>query len=280
MSAPRLSHSPRLRKALGQHHLRYGHSCEPALEYLRPRGRTVLEIGPGGGVLTRELLAANASVLGWELDLAWTFELRRRLRGENLRIVAGDALDLPWERFPAGTLVAGNLPYAVATPILEAFLVRGIALPRGAFLVQEEVAARLTAAPGSRAYGFLTVLSAAQAEVTLLARIPRGSFRPPPKVHGAFVGVERRAPAVPPAELEGFRAVVAAAFAQRRKTVLNSLAAAYGRGPAEAALAAAAVDPARRAETLTLADFVALHRALRGASTIGARGHRKKSLEC
>lgn len=254
--------APRLRKALGQHHLRQGERCLPAVEWLRPAGRLVIEVGPGGGVLTRELLRAGASVLAWELDRAWALELRRRFRGQPLRIVVGDALELPWERLPAGTLAAGNLPYAVATPILERFLLRGAALPRGVFLVQDEVASRLAAAPGSRAYGFLTVTTAALATVHVLARLPPGSFHPPPKVHGAFVAVERRPrPVVAPAEMSAFRATLAQAFAHRRKTIANSLAVSHGRTVAGAALERAGIDPGRRAETLTLEEFLALHRS-------------------
>jgi 16S rRNA (adenine1518-N6/adenine1519-N6)-dimethyltransferase len=266
-----MTRPPRLRKALGQHHLRYGARCLPAIEFLRPRDRTVVEIGPGGGVLTRELLNAGASVIGWELDLAWAMELRRRFEGERLRIVAGDALELPWERLAAGTLVAGNLPYAVATPILERWLLRGPALPRAVFLVQDEVAQRLAAEPGTRAYGFLTVTTAALAEVEVLARLPPGSFRPAPKVHGAFVGIERRAPVVAPERMESFRSIVAQSFAHRRKTIANSLAITRGRAETNAALDRARIDPTRRAETLTLAEFVALEAAL------GA-GHREKNL--
>ncbi len=266
--------APRLRKALGQHHLRHGAGCRPAIEFLGPRDRNVVEIGPGGGVLTRELLDAGASVLGWELDLAWAAELRRRFRGEPLRIVAGDALDLPWERLAPETLVAGNLPYSVATPILERFLLRGVALQRAVFLVQDEVAQRLAAIPGTRAYGFLTVTTAALATVSVLARLPPGSFRPAPKVHGAFVGIQRRAPAVASAHIERFRATVAQSFAHRRKTIANSLAMTRGRDAAYAALEAAGIDPTRRAETLTLEEFVALDLAL-------GRGRcPKKPLEC
>jgi 16S rRNA (adenine1518-N6/adenine1519-N6)-dimethyltransferase len=257
-----MTRPPPLRKTLGQHHLRHGAGCRPAIEFLRPRDRTVIEIGPGGGVLTRELLNAGASVLGWELDLAWAMELRRRFEHEPLRIVAGDALELPWERLTAGTLVAGNLPYAVATPILERWLLRGAALPRAVFLVQDEVAQRLVAQPGTRAYGFLTVTTAALAEVEVLSRLPPGSFRPAPKVHGAFVGIERRAPAVAPERMESLRSTVAHAFAHRRKTIANSLAIRLGRTDVRAALEEARIDPTRRAETLTLAEFVALEFAL------------------
>ena len=225
----------------------------------------MVEIGPGGGALTRELLAAGATVLGWELDLGWAIELRRRLAGAPVGLVVGDALDLPWERLPAGMLAAGNLPYAVATPIIERFLLRGPAVPRAVFLVQEEVAQRLAATPGTRAYGFLTVATAALASVSLLARLPPGAFRPAPKVHGAFVGIERRAPAVPLARIESFRATLAPSFAPRRKTIANSLAVTRSRAVAEEALATAGIDPRRRAETLSLEEFVVLDRALNAA---------------
>jgi 16S rRNA (adenine1518-N6/adenine1519-N6)-dimethyltransferase len=254
---------PRLRKALGQHHLRQGERCRPVIEFLRPQDLTVFEVGPGGGVLTRELLAAGARVVGWELDLRWAYELRRRLPASALSIVAADALELPWERAAPGTLAAGNLPYAVATPILERVLSRGFAIPRAAFLVQDEVAQRLVARPGTRAYGLLTVATAAFASVTVLARLPPGSFRPAPKVHGAFVGVERRAPAVPLEQMSSLRATLALAFSHRRKTLANSLGAKLGRSAATAALDAAGIEPSRRAETLDLAEFVALDRALR-----------------
>jgi 16S rRNA (adenine1518-N6/adenine1519-N6)-dimethyltransferase len=252
--------------------LRHGAGCRPAIDFLRPEGRTVVEIGPGGGVLTGELLAAGASVVGWELDLDWAIELRRRLAGTALRIVAGDALELPWDRLAGGTLDAGNLPFAVATPILERFLVDGAQLPRAAFMVQEEVAARLGAVPGSRAYGYLTVMTSALASVVVLGRVPPGSFVPAPKVAGAFVGIERRAPAVPLPEMAAFRASVGAAFAYRRKTIVNSLAVTRGRRVAAAALDLASLDPGRRAETFSVEEFVELDRALRAVADAGGSG--------
>jgi 16S rRNA (adenine1518-N6/adenine1519-N6)-dimethyltransferase len=258
-----MTRRPPLRKSLGQHHLKHGALCRPAIEFLRPEGRIVVEIGPGGGVLTGQLLAAGAGVLAWELDLGWAIELDRRLGDRALRVVVGDALELPWERLAPGTLVAGNLPFAVATPILEGFLERGVGLPRAAFMVQDEVARRLTAEPGSRAYGYLTVAVAALASVQMLGRVAPGSFVPAPKVAGAFIGLERREPAVPLAGMASFRAAVGAAFAHRRKTIMNSIAARYGRPAAVAALERAGLEPGRRAETFSLADFVRLDLALR-----------------
>jgi 16S rRNA (adenine1518-N6/adenine1519-N6)-dimethyltransferase len=294
--------SPRLKKSLGQHHLTAGSLCRPLIEFLAPRGQRVVEVGPGGGVLTAELLAAGARVLAWELDLAWAVELRRRLAGRpaaetvtqheddqldalgaagamamagtvaaplqrsprpppgRLAIVVEDALDLPWERLPPPTLAAGNLPYAIATALLGALLPHHQRVPRAAFLVQREVADRLLAAPGDRAYGSFSVLVAAYARVVPLGRVRRGSFRPPPKVEGAYVGFELTPPPLPEPEMPAFLATVRLAFAQRRKTLRNALAAGWGGERAAAALAAMGLPETARAERLGLAELLALHR--------------------
>jgi 16S rRNA (adenine1518-N6/adenine1519-N6)-dimethyltransferase len=256
---------PPLRKALAQHHLLRGDLCRPLLEYLRPAASRVLEIGPGGGVLTGELLAAGASVLAWDLDLAWVFALRARLRQPTqrgaLRCVAGDALELPWERLPAATLVTGNLPYNVATALIARILDHPQRIPRAAFLVQWEVGERLAAAPGDSAYGALSVLCAARAEVTLLGRVRRGAFRPPPKVDGAFVGFRLQPAPLSPAQWPGFVKTVQLAFNQRRKTLRNALAAGWGREEAERVLAVAGFSATARAQELGVAEFVALHGA-------------------
>lgn len=314
---------PPLQKKLGQHHLVSGALCSPLVAFLRPAGETVVEIGPGGGVLTAELLAAGAArVIGWEIDLAWAAELARRLSGfgapvagapdigaaapspggteaaepspgsaesvepsaptaaaPRLALVVADALDLDWPSLarrgtalPATTassattvLAAGNLPYNVATPILERLLPHHAAVPRAAFLVQKEVGERLVAGPGDADYGSLSVLVAAYAEARLLGRVPKGAFRPPPKVDGAFVGLTLRPPPLPEEEMPAFLATVRAAFLKRRKTLRNSLAAAWGREEAERALAAFlpahGLAPTARAERLGLAELVDLHRA-------------------
>jgi 16S rRNA (adenine1518-N6/adenine1519-N6)-dimethyltransferase len=122
-----------------------------------------LEIGPGGGVLTAELLAAGARVTGWELDAGWAIHLKRALPDPRLALVVGDALRIAWDRLLPPTLVAGNLPYNVATAIIEDLLPHHASIPRAAFLVQKEVADRIVAAPGTDAYGSFSVLVAAWA---------------------------------------------------------------------------------------------------------------------
>ena len=249
---------PILKKALGQHHLVDGAICRPLVHFLEPAGRRVLEIGPGGGVLTAKLLAAGARVIGWELDLGWAAELRRRLPDSNLSLAVGDALEIDWTRLPPPTLIAGNLPYNVATVIIERLLPHHARVPKAAFLVQKEVADRLVARPRDEAYGSLSVLVAAWASARILGRVRPGSFRPPPKVDSAFVGFELHAPPLPPEGMPAFTAFVRLAFGQRRKTLRNALAAGWGREKAAAVLAAAGVGEKVRAEELGLEEFLGI----------------------
>ncbi|HSU81170.1 MAG TPA: 16S rRNA (adenine(1518)-N(6)/adenine(1519)-N(6))-dimethyltransferase RsmA, partial [Thermoanaerobaculia bacterium] len=195
---------PRLKKALGQHHLVDGTLCRPLAHFLAPEGQRVLEIGPGGGVLTAELLAAGARVLGWELDPAWAAVLSHRFPNPALALVVGDALQIAWDRLPAPTLVTGNLPYNVATAILEDLLPHHARVPRAAFLVQKEVADRIVATPGTDAYGSFSLIVAAYAHPKILGKVRPGSFRPPPKVDSAFVGLDLHPPPLPEPEMPAF----------------------------------------------------------------------------
>lgn len=257
---------PFLKKSLGQHHLTDGALCRPLVQFLAPRGERVLEIGPGGGVLTAELLAAGARVLGWELDLEWAAVLRRRFPSPDLSLAVGDALEIDWSRLPSPTLVAGNLPYNVATAILERLLPHHEHIPRAAVLVQKEVAERLVARPGDEAYGSMSVLVAACAEARILGRVRPGSFRPPPKVDSAFVGFLLHPPPVPADELSGFIRTVRLAFGQRRKTLRNALAAGWGRERAETVLTAVGLPEKVRAEELGIEEFLAIWRVAKNVS--------------
>jgi 16S rRNA (adenine1518-N6/adenine1519-N6)-dimethyltransferase len=254
---------PPLKKALGQHHLVDGALLRPLIQFLDPQGKRVVEIGPGGGVLTAELLESDARVLGWELDPAWAALLRSRLPDPRLALAIGDALEIAWDRLPAPTLVAGNLPYNVATAIIEDLLPHHARVPRAAFLVQKEVADRIVAAPGSDAYGSFSVIVAAYARPRILGRVKPGSFRPPPKVDSAFVGLELHPPPLPPPEMPDFIAFVRLAFAQRRKTLRNALAAGWGKRRAEAVLAEAGIPERARAEELGLESFLRVYATAR-----------------
>ena len=237
--------------------------CRPLVDYLQPAGCRVLEIGAGGGVLTEELLAAGARTIACELDLEWALTLRRRLRGRDLATVAIDALAIDWRRLPPPTLVAGNLPFNVATRLIERLLPHARSVPRAAFMVQREVADRLAAAPGDSAYGSLSVIAAAYARVRRLGTVRPGSFRPAPKVQAAFVGLELGPPPLAPDQMRKFSRLVRLAFALRRKTLRNSLASGIGKERAGRLIEAVGLDSRCRAQELDLATFVELFRASR-----------------
>ncbi len=253
---------PRLEKRLGQHFLTRPEACAPLLRFLRPAGRTVVEVGPGDGALTGQLLDAGATVIAWELDPRFAGRLRERFVGAPLEVVIGDATRLPWERLAAGSLVAGNLPYNVATAIVRRLLAATVGHPgiveRAGFLVQREVGERLAAGPGESAYGALSVTTQALAGVEILGILPPGAFRPPPRVDSAFVGLTPRSTAFEPRRWARFERLVLAAFARRRKTLRNSLAAGIERDRVEALLDAAGLDRAVRAESLAPGDFIEL----------------------
>ena len=260
----RLHRTIPLQKRFGQHHLVRGAICAPLVEFLQPVGRLVVEIGPGGGVLTQGLVAAGARVIAVEIDIPWALALSRQLDSSSVRVIVGDATEFHWQALPPGTLVTGNLPFNVGTVLIEQVLPRWRQVPRAAFLVQKEVGDRLMARPGEGAYGALSVLTAARARVTRLARVSRGSFRPPPKVDGVFIGLELTRPVLTEDQMEGLTATVHLSFSQRRKQLRNALAAGWGRDVSLTALDVAGIDPRSRAEELALDQFLQLHRAYLG----------------
>jgi 16S rRNA (adenine1518-N6/adenine1519-N6)-dimethyltransferase len=181
------------------------------------------------------------------------------------RLVVADALDFDWSRLRAGSRIAGNLPYNVATAILERLL-RSDRWDRAAFLVQLEVAQRLAASPGSKQYGALSVLVAARAEVRILGKVAPGAFTPPPKVESAFVGLVPRS-VDPRAEGPKLAWLVRGVFSHRRKTIANALGHLIGDAASRQALAQAAIDPGVRPEQVPLAAWLALVEAVVPAST-------------
>lgn len=248
------------RHLLGQHFLIDGEVAARAvrLAELAP-GARVLEIGPGRGALTDHLRAAGHPVVAIELDEALAAGLAAR-RDEGLTIVRGDVLRIDIDALPSGPLpVVANLPYSTGTAIVSRLLEHPARFPRLVVMLQLEVAQRLCADPGSRAYGGLTVLCALQATATMGFTVPPQAFAPPPQVDSAVirldVAVEPRA-AVGDRRL--FRRVVQTAFGQRRKTLRNALGAGFGADGARSLLARAQIDPQRRAETLSLEEFARL----------------------
>jgi 16S rRNA (adenine1518-N6/adenine1519-N6)-dimethyltransferase len=256
------------RRALGQHFLRDAGIARAIVELVAPTANDlVVEIGPGEGALTAELARRAGRLIALEVDPVLAAQLRLRFPG--VEIVEADARTWDYGTLaapPGGrVLVVGNLPYSVGKPILMALVAARTAIDAMALMLQREVAERVAAAPGSRVYGSLSVLTQFYCDVELSLRVPAGAFRPPPKVESAVIrlGV-LRSPRVAVADERRFHVVVRAAFAQRRKTLANALSAGLGR-PAEAlrtAAGPAGIDLSRRAETLTIFEFAELARQL------------------
>ncbi len=256
----------RPRKRLGQHFLIDPNIVRKIMTVAAVRqDETVLEIGPGRGILTRALCAAARSVIAIELDAKLAADLKTRLAGvENLDLRQGDAMAFPYDTLPAGTVVVANLPYYVSTPILFRLLEAWRRIDRMVLMLQAEVARRLVAKVGSRDYGILSVLAGYWTEPSLAFSVSSRCFRPIPEVDSAVVKlIVRNTRLLPEADEPSFVGTVRAAFAHRRKTLFNSLRD-EGRTAERItlALAHAGIEPSRRAETLTLGEFAALARAL------------------
>ena len=230
---------------------------------------TIYEVGPGPGGLTRALLAEGAAkVVAVERDarcIPALEEIARAYPG-RLEIVQADALTLDEHTLfrDEAVRVAANLPYNVGTALLVKWLTVKTWPPFWQSLTlmfQREVAERIVAKPDTSAYGRLSVLAQWRAKPKILFDVARQAFTPPPKIVSAIVRLEPLAEPVAPCELHDLEKVTEAAFGQRRKMLRQSLK--QVAPDAEALLTAAGVDPTRRGETLSIAEFAALARAVR-----------------
>ena len=237
----------------------------------------VLEVGPGPGVLTAALATRARSVTAVEIDERMVAVLSETLAAhDNVKIVRADALAVDLfalgERAP--TRIVANLPYQITTPLLERFIGDDRRPPLVVVLVQEEVARRIVAtAASARERGYLSVFVQSFADARIVRRVPPSAFRPPPKVSSAVVALRTHArPAFAPLERSAFLRLVSDVFRHRRKQLRGALGHEAGVTPerAEAALRASGIEPRRRAEELTLDEWVALARAL-GVPTDGSR---------
>ncbi len=228
-----------------------------------PAGDVVVEIGAGTGQLTEALLTAGHTVVAVELEPRLVAHLSRRFAGQpQLRIVEADARTLDPDDVvpPRGQFLAvGNLPYFAANPIIRHFL-EAARKPRTAvFMVQREVAREIAAKPGQAS--LLGISVAVYAAPQLLFDVPPEAFDPPPAVHSSVVRLEvRDRPLVPEERIAAFFTLVAKTFRNPRKQIHNALARETGltTDQADAALLDAGVDPMRRAETLSVQDWLAL----------------------
>ncbi len=250
----------RMGRRLGQHFLvRESILSSIAAAACPEPGETVIEIGPGRGALTRHLLERAGRVVAVEIDPVLAQYLREKFRDSpKLEIVESDVLRAALDAY-GPVAVAGNLPYYITSPIVEKTLALGPLLRRAVFLVQQEVAARLAASPGTRDYGYLSVAAQLRAEVTILFPVSRAAFRPPPKVDSAVVRLLRRAEASSPAEVAALVKFAGLCFRQKRKTIRNNLLGTYPKERLDALQEAG-----RRAEQLSIGELAALHRKLGG----------------
>jgi len=258
-------------KRLGQHFLRDPRTIKRIVEALAPkRDETVLEIGPGTGALTAELVESAARVVAIEFDNKLAPLLQQRFGARtNFKLVQGDALNIDFcaEILPATSArLVANLPYNISTAVLQRLIEQRECLDEMVLMLQREVVDRITTDRG-----FLTVLVEAYCNVERLFDVAPGSFRPVPKVWSSVIRVKVRPQfAVEIRDENLFRSVVSAGFAQRRKTILNNLRSApeglqtliKRHGGASIILCEAGIALQRRAETLTLSQWSHLARLL------------------
>jgi 16S rRNA (adenine1518-N6/adenine1519-N6)-dimethyltransferase len=255
---------PRPKKRFGQHFLTDRHYVRRIVETIAPQPQDMMvEIGPGSGILTQELAGTVRALHVVEIDRDLARELRARFPQERVVVHEADALEFDFSALPTPLRVVGNLPYNVSTPILFHIGAFADRIRDCVFMLQKEVVDRMVAAPGTPDYGRLSVMLQYRFAMASALRVPPGAFTPPPKVDSAVVrmaplGKER----LRARDEKVFANLVMAAFTQRRKTLRN----AARSWVTENAFARAGIDPGRRGETLSVAEFVALADAAQPAS--------------
>lgn len=223
----------------------------------------VLEIGPGRGALTEALAKVSHRVIAVELDpLLHRLLQERQERWPNAELICADALEYPFDSLTRGTIVVANLPYYISTPLLFRLLEHRTLFPRLVLMLQEEVVDRLVAEPGSSDYGVLSVMAQYSSVIKKAFRVSANCFRPRPEVGSAVALIEaKHDPGLMRREEERMAVLVRAAFAHRRKTMVNSL---RDEGLDQTLilnmLAELGLSPAVRAETLSPAMFIEMAR--------------------
>jgi 16S rRNA (adenine1518-N6/adenine1519-N6)-dimethyltransferase len=254
------------RQVLGQHFLADAGWRARIVEAIRPEADQVwIEIGAGGGEMTRELAGRVKRLVAIELDPRMVEKLRAGTAGLNVEIVSGDVLGMDLAKLAGARFrVYGSLPYYITSPILRRLFAAIERIEEIDVVIQREVAERVTARPGSRDYGWLSVLAQYYTRPEILLRIPPGAFRPPPKVESALARMR------PPGEKAGlgiededrFLSFAASCFAHKRKTLVNNLKGRYGAEAVRAALRAAGSTEQARAEELAVGTLAEIFRRL------------------
>lgn len=281
-------HGFRCRKSMGQNFLADANIVDKIISSaILDKSDTVVEIGPGLGVITRAAAGRAGSVVSFELDRNLLPILKETLQGlDNVHVVAGDAMEVDIDKAVISRTgnngpykLIANLPYYITTPLIMHLIKRRFNISLFVIMVQQEVAERMAAPPGGKEYGALSVAVQFYTEVALLFRVPRTVFMPRPEVDSAVVRLAARSkPAVDVPDEDLFFRIVRGAFGQRRKTLLNALSSAldcFTRDNIKKLLEDSGIDPGRRGETLSLTEFAEITRqvyACSGASASPALG--------
>ena len=247
---------PRARKRFGQHFLTDAHYLARIVSAIDPKPRdSMVEIGPGTGILTTPLASVVEKLHVVEIDRDLAAALRTRFPKGNVVVHEADALDFDFASLASPLRVVGNLPYNVSTPILFRMAAIAGRVRDCVFMLQREVVERMVAAADTPDYGRLSVMLQYRFAMEMRVRVPPGAFTPPPKVDSAVVRMEPLGAGRLRARDEArFADVVSAAFSHRRKMLRSATKALV---PPEA-FEKSGIDPQRRGETLSVAEFVAL----------------------
>lgn len=251
------------RKRFGQNFLNDDFWINKIAEAVDPKeGQKIIEIGPGQAALTKELIAGAKHIYCVEIDRDLAAWLRTKFTSEQLTVLEADALKFDWRDFAAEEKirVVGNLPYNISSPLLFKLSEISERVVDQHFMLQKEVVDRMVAAPGTKAYGRLSVMLQRKYRMVKLFDVPPEAFTPVPKVMSSVV---RMLPIQNPAEVdEGtFHQVVAASFAMRRKTLKNNLS----KWISPEMMEEAGIKPEQRAESVSLDNFILLARLVHAA---------------
>jgi 16S rRNA (adenine1518-N6/adenine1519-N6)-dimethyltransferase len=250
-----MQHRPR--KRFGQNFLHDSHIIQAIINAISPRPEdNLLEIGPGLGALTRPLLPHVNTLTAIEIDTDLHAHLQHL--SSKLNLISADALTIDFNQFGTHLRVIGNLPYNISTPLLFHLLHHAPMIQDMHFMLQKEVVQRLSATPGTKAYGRLSVITQAQCTVESLFLVPPGAFNPPPKVDSAIVRLTPHATQETKTHLESLEKLLLQAFSTRRKTLKNTLKGLLT--PEE--LIALEVNPTHRPETLSVKKYLEIAKYL------------------
>lgn len=250
-------------KKLGQNFLRDGNIADAIVRAAGDLAdKTVVEIGPGAGALTVRLLEKAARVVAIELDAGLCRLLRARLDDARFTLFHADAMKIPLDdlALSGACVLVANLPYYATTPLLMRYLTQCTQVERFVLMMQREVAQRLCAQPGEKAYGSVSVAVRYHTHARAALDVAPSCFYPVPTVHSTVLVLDRREACPKPRDEDLLFSVVRASFAMRRKTLLNNLSAmnGLGREGAKQALSRCGIHPMARGETLSLEEFISL----------------------